>query len=345
MPSLAGGGAERVVSHLCRLWNHEIVEIHLALIYKQAQIVYPLSEHVKLHRLECSRVLTSLWSCKQLIDRLQPEVIFSSMSNLNMVLLFLKLMMPKLKLVVRENNLVTINTQKDNYSWLRKMAYRFLYLRADAIICQAQVMYNEIKKNYPMLENKLEVIDNPVLIEKVEENSPFADYGSGPNILVIGRLSFQKNCQRAIQLFKDWLKTIPDAHLWFLGEGEDKDALKDLVKALDLISRVHFCGFVKEISTWLKYADLYFLCSEFEGSPNALQEALVMNCPVLVQAHPGGTKELLVRYAAEDRYLDAEKIESFDLKYLERNPDKNLIDVEKESKKIAEAYLSTFLTC
>ena len=43
------------------------------------------------------------------------------------------------------------------------------------------------------------------------------------------------------------------------------------------------------------------LASRYEGLPNALMEAIVLECPVWVKKHPGGAGEILAISDLEDR--------------------------------------------
>lgn len=342
MPSMEGGGAERVVSHLCHLWESESdLEVHLALIYPQHEMVYSLPEYVKVHSLNCHRVLTSFWSCYELILEIQPEVVFSSMSNVNMLLLAIKWWRPQLRVVIRENNLPSVNLKVDNLKIFRDLAYKLLYPLATKIICQSEAMRLDFVQHYPRLQSKLEVVPNPVRLKPQSFASPFTEIAGGLHLVVVGRLSFQKNCHRVIEIFQSWKSDIPEAHLWFLGEGEDRESLRLLCENSGLKERVHFPGFVKNIEAWLSHADLFLMCSRFEGSPNALLEALSLNCPVLVEAHPGGTKELMDLYGQQDRYLD--KIGAFEEHFLQK-PQISTGQQQRESNnlKIAAQFLNSF---
>ena len=57
MPSLAGGGAERVISHLLQLWEKEDIELHLGLIYPRTALEYDIPTRVICHSLNSSKVI------------------------------------------------------------------------------------------------------------------------------------------------------------------------------------------------------------------------------------------------------------------------------------------------
>lgn len=76
----------------------------------------------------------------------------------------------------------------------------------------------------------------------------------------------------------DALKTLMDQGLDFtcemLGTGSAEHGLKAKAEALGLAGRVAFPGFVKDVRSRMREADIFVLPSKSEGLPNALLEAL-----------------------------------------------------------------------
>jgi glycosyltransferase involved in cell wall biosynthesis len=64
---------------------------------------------------------------------------------------------------------------------------------------------------------------------------------------------------------------------------------------------LNFVGFQRNPFRWVSHADLFLLASRYEGLPNALMEAIVIECPVWVKKHPGGAGEILAVAGLEDR--------------------------------------------
>ncbi len=106
-------------------------------------------------------------------------------------------------------------------------------------------------------------------------------------ILSVGRLVKGKNMQLAIKALAHLPK---EYHLFIIGEGEEKEALENIAKKLKVKSRLHLIGFVKHKDLWQYYkgADVFYLLSktDFEGTPNVLQESLYAKVPSVVSNIP-----------------------------------------------------------
>ena len=72
----------------------------------------------------------------------------------------------------------------------------------------------------------------------------------------IGRFSTQKNHQFLIEIFSEIIKKRSDTVLMLIGNGEKKDAIKELVNQYNLSDKVIFCGIRSDIE-----CDGYFFVS------------------------------------------------------------------------------------
>ncbi len=97
----------------------------------------------------------------------------------------------------------------------------------------------------------------------------------------IGRLHFQKNQTFALDVFKEYLEVNPNSQLILIGEGEDREALKQKCESLDIQDKVIFTGLRKDINAWLSAFDVFLFPSLFEGLPIALLEAEASGVPVV----------------------------------------------------------------
>jgi glycosyltransferase involved in cell wall biosynthesis len=78
-----------------------------------------------------------------------------------------------------------------------------------------------------------------------------------------------------------------------LGEGRDRGALEKLAEELGVCDRVALIGFRSNPYAYLQRASLFVLSSAWEGSPNALTEALALGIPVVATDCPSGPREIL----------------------------------------------------
>jgi glycosyltransferase involved in cell wall biosynthesis len=87
-------------------------------------------------------------------------------------------------------------------------------------------------------------------------------------------------------------QSIP-CRLIIFGEGELLELLQEQVNSLSLNDKISFAGYVNNPIAEVKQADLYVLSSRFEGSPNAIVEAMSVNTRVVAFDCPHGAREIL----------------------------------------------------
>lgn len=147
--------------------------------------------------------------------------------------------------------------------------------------------------------NNFKIINNAIDVEKYKYNKlkrlKIRKYlGIPKNAFVIGnvgRLQYQKNQQFAIKILKKYIKYDYNVRLIFVGDGEDREYLKNIVKKENLSKYVYFVGKQSDIQAWLSAFDLFIFPSRFEGFPIAGLEAEANGVPV-VAASDGMPKEL-----------------------------------------------------
>ena len=90
----------------------------------------------------------------------------------------------------------------------------------------------------------------------------------------VGELYRAKNQRMLICALPEIQIDIPNAVLWLVGEGGDREELIALTEQLNLTGSVYFTGKQKRPCDYIKAADLYVSASEKEGLPFNIMEAL-----------------------------------------------------------------------
>ncbi len=113
---------------------------------------------------------------------------------------------------------------------------------------------------------------------------------SGKTILSVGYLVERKGHALVIRALLD----CPDVTLYIVGDGEDEDKLRSLVKQLNLSTRVVFLGSLaqEQLSNYYAAVDMLVLASSREGWANVLLEAMACGTPV-VATNVWGTPEVV----------------------------------------------------
>jgi glycosyltransferase involved in cell wall biosynthesis len=104
--------------------------------------------------------------------------------------------------------------------------------------------------------------------------------------LTVGRLSEAKNYPMLLRVAARCRGRIP-VHFFIAGHGEDQTTLMELARQLGVEDVVHFLGLRTDVPALLRRADFFFYTSRFEGSPNALLEAMAAALPIVTTRFVG----------------------------------------------------------
>ncbi len=107
----------------------------------------------------------------------------------------------------------------------------------------------------------------------------------------VGRLEPQKDFPRLIDAFARILPGMPHARLVIAGDGSLRAELQAHIERLGLQHACRLLGHVDDIALLHHAFDLYVQSSIYEGTPNAVLEAMALGSPI-VATDAGGTAEL-----------------------------------------------------
>jgi glycosyltransferase involved in cell wall biosynthesis len=122
-----------------------------------------------------------------------------------------------------------------------------------------------------------------------------ARLGIGPGkrvVLIVGRLSSEKDHGTLLEAMRRVQGAVPDAHLAIVGDGPERPRIEETIRRLGLVGSVTLAGQVPSAEPYYGIADLCVLSSLSEGSPNALLEAMAAGAPVVATA-VGGIPEMV----------------------------------------------------
>jgi glycosyltransferase involved in cell wall biosynthesis len=224
-------------------------------------------------------ILKRLWFIRKAIKAIKPDGVLAFL-DMNNVLTVLASCGLKIPVWVGERT----NPQATPLCSAKKAMRNFAYKWATKIIVQTKRIYEELPSE---IKSKASIISNPFLTQK-----SIISYDSC-NIVVAGRLEFEKGFDFLIQSFK---KISDDFREWSLiiwGEGSERKNLESLIHQEGLNGRVRLPGKTKDIFQEMAKASIFVLSSRFEGMPNALGEAMSMGLSVVSTDCPTGPRELI----------------------------------------------------
>ena len=163
------------------------------------------------------------------------------------------------KVVARNSEDPISSTKYADEKFFSKIIFvlKFLFYHlADGIITNSKGSANSLKK---FLINKsiVKYIYNPYLTKKKLLLSNKKNYKRKNIILSVGRLTKQKNFVDLISAFKIFQKKYPSYELHIIGDGNEKNKLKNLVKNYKLEDKIFLEGWKKNIHNDYKKAKLF----------------------------------------------------------------------------------------
>ncbi|MGC8785101.1 MAG: glycosyltransferase [Armatimonadota bacterium] len=301
MPSLAGGGAQRVFLHLARGFVERGYEVHLVLARAQGPYLPQVPSCVRMVDLGASRVLTSLPALVRYLRRERPRALLSALDHANAVAIcarYIARVPVRVIATVHSTPSQVVANAHTLRAKLLPLWTRFFYRWADTVVAVSQGVADELVHYVRVPAEKVKVIYNPIvtpeLFRKAEEplDHPWFREGEPPVILGVGRLTKPKDFPTLMRAFALVRQRRP-ARLMILGEGEERPHLEALAKDLGIAQDVSLPGFVQNPYPYMKKAAVFVLSSRWEGLPTVLVEALALGVPVVSTDCPSGTVEIL----------------------------------------------------
>jgi glycosyltransferase involved in cell wall biosynthesis len=298
LPTLSGGGAERVIVTLLQHLDRSRFEPHLGLVEAVGPLLEDLPADVPLHDLGAKRVRRALPGIIRLCWKLKPQVLLPVMGELNLsAVLFRPLLPPGVRVLLREDTSPSaLNAQGRKHSLYWNWLYRRLYPRADGIVCVGDYVREDLADNFGVPRSKLARIYNPVNLELTRRlaeagGNPYS--GAGPHLVAAGRLAHEKGFDLLLDAMTLVRAATSSADLTILGEGLLEPDLRAQRERLGLIEAVQLAGFQPNPYPYFKHADLFVLSSRYEGFGLVVIEALAVGTPVVAAACPGALREIL----------------------------------------------------
>ncbi|PWJ88086.1 glycosyltransferase involved in cell wall biosynthesis [Oceanotoga teriensis] len=316
MNTINRGGAERVLTNLANRFseNYDVVFTTSFETVKE----YDLKKSIKRLNLEdgdeggnfFAKNMRRLFRLRKIIKLENPDLVISFLAEPN----FRSILATRF---LKVKNIISVRNDpnREYPNFVYRFFAKILYPKADGCVFQtedAKSWFSEkIQKKSKIILNQ---VDEKFYNVKNDEKRS--------NIVTVGRLQEQKNHNILIKAFSKIVDKFPDEKLLLYGDGDKKEELMNLVKSLNLEDRVFFMGVKENIEEEIKNAKIFVLSSDYEGMPNALMEAMVLNIPVISTDCPCGGPKYLINHG-EDGFLfkvgDVEELVVYLTKLLEND--------------------------
>jgi glycosyltransferase involved in cell wall biosynthesis len=301
LPSLRGGGAERVMVTLANGFAARGFAVDLVLAKAEGPYLKDVASTVRVVDLDSPRTLLSLPGLVRYLRRERPVSMLSALNHANVVAVAAKqLARVPMRLVVSERNTLSVSNRGSRalrvrlLPWLMRGAYR----RADGVVTVSAGVADDLVAALDLPRKHVRVIYNPMVTDTLLAQSklPLSHSWLAPDqpplVLAVGRLTPQKDFRTLIHGFARLRQARP-VRLVILGDGEQRGELEAIVGELGLSQDVALPGFVDNPFAWMRQASLFVLSSAWEGLPGVLIQAMACGAPVVSTDCPSGPAEIL----------------------------------------------------
>jgi len=187
-----------------------------------------------------------------------------------------------------------------NYRPITRMANRLTYHLNAITIAVSDAVRESIGETYgqSQLRNCRLIangIDVPAIEAEAEGLDVRSELGISPTSRIIGTVASFRPVKRIDLLIRAFARLISggqDIVLLLVGYGDILPKLRDLASNLRVTNRIIFTGIRPDAPRFLKAMDIFVLCSEWEGLPLALLEAMALSLPVIA-TDVGGVTEVV----------------------------------------------------
>lgn len=174
----------------------------------------------------------------------------------------------------------------------------FLDPRLKLVICNANMVKDEIQRYFNLPEDRFAVIYNGVdttafhpslaLTHRVAGRTKWHIPIDAPLLLYVGSGFERKGVARALSA----IVAHPDVHLLIVGHDKHSARYQRLATQLGVATRVHFCGAQADVKPFYGMADGFLLPTLYDPFPNVCVEALACGLPVLTSTTCGAAELL-----------------------------------------------------
>lgn len=303
--SLTLGGAERVLVDLSNALCDKY-EITIFTIYAKGELEKQLSKKLKVKSLynveynELTNIKRIIIPLKILLNRkkIYKKYIYD---NYDVEIAFLEGPITRLLSINNKNtkkiawihNDITKVFGNGLKSKLKKILDKRIYSKYDTIVFVSEDNLKKFNKEYKDIRNKYlepikkEVIYNYIdkenIIKKAEEKNDDIVFNKDRiNFVTVARLVEQKGIDRLIEIHSRLIKNGLKHNFYIIGDGPEKEKLEILIKKQKIEETFKLLGKKENPYPYIKKADYFCLLSRFEGYGMVLEEAKILDKPIII---------------------------------------------------------------
>lgn len=296
--SLTLGGAERVLVDIANQLCEEY-EITISTIYAKGELEKQLSPKVKLKSLyntsfsELSN-FQKHFSIPLKVLLCQNKIYHQNIKdNYDVEIAFLEGPITRLfstknektRKIVWVHNDISAVFGKGIKAKLKRRMDKKIYEKYQKIIFVSKDNQEKFEEVYN-LKNEKEVIYNYIhaetVIQKSKEKMEIEFNKEGVNLVTVARLVEQKAIDRFIEVHSRLIQEGLKHKVYVIGDGPEKGKLQEMIKEKAVEDSFILLGQKENPYPYIKNADYFCLLSQFEGYGMVLEEAKILNQPIII---------------------------------------------------------------
>lgn len=296
IPSLKGGGAERVIISLANYFNKNNFQSVLISLNNDVP-AYEIENGVKVFHLTNRQksglvyrayyIAQTFYKLIKLLRTEKPACTLSFITSAN-IWTGITCSLTRVPYIVSERT--SPDRSVNSFNYLHKHLALNLYKRSAAVVVSAKGVADCLLKDKDFKAlNNIERITNAVTIFQSPSKQKVHHRRF---ILGVGRLAYVKGFDILIEAYAK--SGLNDIDLIVIGDGEERANLVCQIFNLGLKEQVLLPGSRNNLQDYYSQAEMFVLPSRNEGYPNALVEAMSFGCPSIAVDCNFGPAEIII---------------------------------------------------
>jgi len=281
------GGTPKKTLDMIKYSHHKCIVYFWSDDYKEYQALFREAGAKTYTGTYGRNIFRHVHSITEIIDKHSIDIILTQFSFGEILGFFVKLLRPKVKLIVAFVGPL-------NPPLIKRIILNRFYKRVDAFIYISEYVKKEKKTVFPVLKKRPgRVIYNGTSL--LPHSTKAAQVTDQFKILAVSGLNTVKNIATLIRAMGIIVHDMnyPRIELTVIGDGPERVKLHHLIADLKLKEYVALLGYREDVGDFLQTSDLFVHPSVAEGFGIAVAEAMMAGLPVIA-ANAGALPELIV---------------------------------------------------